>query len=261
MPDCTGILTFHSAINYGAVLQAYALSRCVRQIGGEAELIDYRPTAIECQYRLRPLSRCTSLRNFAAHNLNCLCRCRRRRTFLAFQKKHLPLSPFCTRQALADIEKTYTRLITGSDQVFNPECHERDTAYLLDFVPPAKRNAYSASIGSLSAFEAWREEPLRLLADFSALSLREADAAVYLSRLLARDCPHTVDPVWLLSPADWAQIARPPRKKKPYILVYNLMNYPYMHQFAKALSAQMGSDYCAPSLHLFDTCRKQVVQA
>ena len=34
-----GILTFHNAHNYGAVLQAYALKTCVKQLGHEVRIV------------------------------------------------------------------------------------------------------------------------------------------------------------------------------------------------------------------------------
>lgn len=42
-----GILTFHRAHNYGAVLQAYALVTYLKNIGHDAEIVDYRPESIE----------------------------------------------------------------------------------------------------------------------------------------------------------------------------------------------------------------------
>ena len=38
-----GILTFHCAHNYGAVLQAYALQEAVKELGYDVEIINYRP--------------------------------------------------------------------------------------------------------------------------------------------------------------------------------------------------------------------------
>ena len=37
-----GILTFHRASNYGAVLQAYALQKVISDLGREAVIVDYR---------------------------------------------------------------------------------------------------------------------------------------------------------------------------------------------------------------------------
>ena len=48
-----GILTFHRALNYGAVLQAYALQRTVQnmiykeEVTGTCEIIDYRNQTLE----------------------------------------------------------------------------------------------------------------------------------------------------------------------------------------------------------------------
>lgn len=38
-----GILTFHCAYNYGAVLQAFALQKYLQQMGNNVHIIDYRP--------------------------------------------------------------------------------------------------------------------------------------------------------------------------------------------------------------------------
>ena len=38
-----GIMTFHKSINYGSVLQAYALQQAVNKLGFSSEVIDYEP--------------------------------------------------------------------------------------------------------------------------------------------------------------------------------------------------------------------------
>ena len=50
----TGIVTFHGANNYGAVLQAYALTQWLAQNGIEAEIINYQNKAVINQYRIFP---------------------------------------------------------------------------------------------------------------------------------------------------------------------------------------------------------------
>ena len=44
-----GILTFHNALNYGAVLQCYALQHYLQEKGHDVEVIDYRIPFIEEQ--------------------------------------------------------------------------------------------------------------------------------------------------------------------------------------------------------------------
>ena len=45
-----GILTFHNAYNYGAVLQTYATQEIVKSYGHEVEIIDYHNKAIDYHY-------------------------------------------------------------------------------------------------------------------------------------------------------------------------------------------------------------------
>ena len=45
-------ITTHSALNYGAVLQAYALSTYLNDIGYHCEVLDYQPEYISESYRL-----------------------------------------------------------------------------------------------------------------------------------------------------------------------------------------------------------------
>lgn len=42
-----GVLTFHRALNYGAVLQCFALFKTLKSMGHDVEIIDYRPLFIE----------------------------------------------------------------------------------------------------------------------------------------------------------------------------------------------------------------------
>ncbi|MFQ9152593.1 MAG: polysaccharide pyruvyl transferase family protein [Blautia sp.] len=53
--DCVkkiGILTFHKSINYGSVLQAFALSDLLSKRGYAVEIIDYEPASYSIQYRI-----------------------------------------------------------------------------------------------------------------------------------------------------------------------------------------------------------------
>ena len=46
-----GILTFHCAANFGAVLQAHALQEVLRRMGHEAYVVDYRPKYLTMPYK------------------------------------------------------------------------------------------------------------------------------------------------------------------------------------------------------------------
>ena len=46
-----GIVTFHRALNYGAVLQSYALQKTVSSLGAECEIVDYICPKITADYK------------------------------------------------------------------------------------------------------------------------------------------------------------------------------------------------------------------
>jgi len=52
-----GILTFHGADNYGAVLQAYALKETVKTLGNDVEIINYIQPYIIKNYKLFKINR------------------------------------------------------------------------------------------------------------------------------------------------------------------------------------------------------------
>ena len=47
-----GIVTFHRAVNYGAVLQTWALYKFLADLGHDVNVIDYRCQDIENVYKL-----------------------------------------------------------------------------------------------------------------------------------------------------------------------------------------------------------------
>ena len=51
-----GVLTFHMAHNYGAMLQAYALPKALNKLGVDCEIIDYRFSYIDSWSRIERLN-------------------------------------------------------------------------------------------------------------------------------------------------------------------------------------------------------------
>ena len=56
-----GILTFHCAHNYGAVLQTYALVTYLRKNNYDAEIIDYKPKSLTMSHGIMPWRRISRL--------------------------------------------------------------------------------------------------------------------------------------------------------------------------------------------------------
>ena len=49
-----GILTFHNTINYGGVLQCYALKEVLKSFGHDVKIIDYRCNMVEDYKKIVP---------------------------------------------------------------------------------------------------------------------------------------------------------------------------------------------------------------
>ena len=58
-----GILTFHNAINYGAVLQTYALYKVLINLGAQTKVIDYRASFNEKRFAKKKLKYWVNPRN------------------------------------------------------------------------------------------------------------------------------------------------------------------------------------------------------
>ena len=145
-----GVITFHNAINYGALFQTYALQRALEKVGADAEVIDYRSEYIERIYRPR-LSDFFSksfIKRLAAAILKNGTLSFNNRDFAVFSDKYIKKSIECYTSS-EELKKTdYDLYIAGSDQVWSPYSASFDKAYFLDFVKdPSKKTAYAASFG------------------------------------------------------------------------------------------------------------------
>lgn len=111
-----GILTFHWATNYGAILQAWCLQEYLSNKGHEVEIINYKPANYD-----------SSWLKFFLHpktwkNINRYLACKKKESLLAvFRDRILNMTRRYRfiRDLGCELEK-YDALISGSDQVLNP---------------------------------------------------------------------------------------------------------------------------------------------
>ena len=149
-----GILNMqYSRHNYGALLQAAALERMVRDILPEAEVehIDFRPRW------LRPVPRFKALGIWGKRLIRgALGRCIKMpmignyHVFEDFRREHIQLTERIYYEE--EIEKgnwDYDLVVVGSDQVFRIKYVKRMAeAFFLTFLPDScRRFAYAASFG------------------------------------------------------------------------------------------------------------------
>lgn len=248
-----GILTFHRALNYGAVLQAYALSETLNQEEGiDAEIVDYRCQFIEDCYKPLAIVGPHNIKNFIIAVLTMPSRIARRKKFDNFLEKNLRKSDVVySKDMLSSSNSKYDFFVTGSDQVFNNVCAGMDTAYFLDFVESdRKKNSYAASFGFDQIPSGLTEQYKSLLKSFNRLSVREEVGKKIIQDLLHRDAFVNIDPVFLLSADKWRQISQKPVQNN-YILVYLLQPSESIIEFVRNLASKTGCTPLLMHLHFF----------
>ena len=185
-----GILTFHRPLNFGAVLQAYALQNTLAQLnpGADIAILDLVPPFLRI-----PPAPWHKFRKRA-----------QQRAFLTFLNRHLPLSAKQS-DSIADLTDGLDTIVVGSDQVWNPDItKDAWKNYFLDGIPNSIRAcSYAASFGEGTerAFPPEIHDAMTtLLKRFDRISVRE-ESGLDICRQLGRpDAVHVLDPVLAADP-------------------------------------------------------------
>lgn len=245
-----GIITLHRVVNYGSVLQAFALQEKIKNLGYDVEMIDYYPE------RLTMIGMLKRIKNKNAkfeHSLLLRTIARiiifpsyvlRFHTFFSFLKKHIILTPkvYKTKEELEKYDFDYDIYCTGSDQVWNCGWNEKfDYPYYLSFAPDDKKKiAYAASFGKSKLDTDEIAETKKYLSRYDSISLRETSGVDIVSKLGIKESVNVVDPTLLLNGEEWRKISSNKYSNDDYILVYNLNRNKKIDMYAKNLSKKSG---------------------
>lgn len=221
-------ITTHSAHNYGAALQAYALATFVKSLGYECKIIDYRPKSTERAYRV--LKRPSTAQGYIELLYRLVHYGSLNRRYLAFEQFQAGKMP-CTERVdnvddLTSVANSFDCVICGSDQIWNPDLHDFDEAYFLSF-PGIEVNkiSYAASFGLDVIPEKYKTEMKRRLSGFTSFGCRERSAQKIVYELTGKDSAFVLDPVFLLSNSEWTDLASERKlETSPYSLIYFLSN-------------------------------------
>lgn len=222
-----GILTFHRAKNYGAVLQCYALQQYIRDLGVEVEVIDYYPAYFKEQdkvWSLKSLKR-KNIKGFVYEIFQFFLTLpivlRRRKRFNDFVKR-MTLS---VRQFSESNFSTigYDVIIVGSDQVWNPTISKGEDKIFAGSFPHSgcMLVAYAASTMAVHDTKEYEAYFRRIINNFDQVSVREERLNDYLNGLIAGSSICVADPVLLLEKRVWEEMAIPPNEHD-YLLVYTV---------------------------------------
>lgn len=205
----TGIITFHAAINYGSVLQAFALQEYLTARGHDVSVIDFRSKA---QRQLYPSAISFSSRYNAKRTLSRIMRpfsgwkeirmtATKHSAFSSFLERYLHQTPekFFAEEDLRRYDwSSYGMLVSGSDQIWNLSAIDASPAYFLDFVSGMKKIAYAPSAGphpvSSGRAGLGLSQARKFISDYSAVSVREKATADFYS---LGDAPVLPDPTVL----------------------------------------------------------------
>lgn len=207
------LLTFNSALSYGAVLQTYALMKALEKLNCNVELIDYRAPF------LPPIP--TGLWSLRT-NFN-LSRLKKELLFRKFRVEHLSKKTkgLYSDKALRKYKFDADYFVVGSDQVWNPDITKKYALnYFFDFVK-GNKISYAASFGK----EEWNypvpftKEIKRLLSDFKSISVRESQAVSLMDENFNIKAEAVIDPTLLHT--DFSDIL-PEFDQKQQIAVFKL---------------------------------------
>lgn len=226
-----GILTFHRAENFGAVLQCFALQHYLESLGAEVLIVDYRCQSIERAYEiwnprilLERFNIYYTMTSYLSRFKNFQDRRRRKRLFRDFRNIYLhQSSPYDAILAPLNVDA----LIVGSDQVWNTVITKGyDPIYFLDFpvLSGTRRYSYAAS-SELVSYNQMQKDKSRIasaLSTFDAISVREKQLAERLQPMLKFPIDTVCDPTFLLDAASYKQLAKKP-DLQGYVLVYHMM--------------------------------------
>ena len=249
-----GILTYHRAENYGALLQAYGLKTYLQELGHEVSFVDYWPTYHSDYFRIFPLTKYKKGNVRVKLGLlrrsltwSCLPKYLRKFRLQHFMKSYLELD--AQPKYTQGNEKTdeYDVVVYGSDQIWRKQNLGGvlfDSWYFgSDNVQAKRKIVYAGSMGTVKTTAEDDSFIKNAMQNFSCISVRENDLQNYLQSLGISSTIVT-DPVFLLDKKQWERIAKPSEKRGQYILFYNLLRTPESTQFAENLSRQTGLPIC-----------------
>lgn len=233
-----GILTFHRAVNYGAVLQAWALQTFLQNCGYEAGLLDYRCKAIEDNYKLFSKHRING--NLLASFKYVLSRLSHIKGILNRQRC---FDEFITTKInLLNVQDVgnLDAIITGSDQVWNPFLTGGlDDFYFLNKECFEKKIkiAYAVSGESKYINASFVDKVAPLIGKIPHISVRESNLKDVLQIPNAKVC---IDPTFLLSFDEWKNVGRERIVDYDYVFLFEVVPSPLSKKTAKLLSQKLG---------------------
>ena len=213
-----GILTFHRAHNYGAVLQCYALQEVIKSLGYDTNVIDYRTSGMEKDIAVFSISKLLRLLKHPSQIYGYLRsmphRLKQSRNYLSFQHKYLNLI-----SAKKGIPQNIDVYLVGSDQVWS--YNEEVYTGFFQHSSESRICGYAIS-ANLSLLDNYESDLDRYMDTFDVVSCREQSICDYLYQKTGKASRLDIDPT-LLAPQDiWQPMINSKWSSRNYILLYQV---------------------------------------
>ena len=212
-----GIVTFHRAHNYGAVLQCLALQEAIKGLHHDAFVIDHINSKLQRSYpdgSLRLYGNVIQKMKRLFRHLLMSTRIRKRfNLFTGFINSNFILS---------DNEQEYfDAIVYGSDQIWNDSITDDDPFYWGEGSNTKKKIGYAISAGNKENQLSLHSEHIRR---FSNIGVREDSLLFQLKALGIENVSTVLDPTLLLDRNDWIKLLnlKSLQPSKKYLAVYSL---------------------------------------
>lgn len=250
------VITLHTVNNYGSVLQTYATNYILEKMGHQVIFVDYWRKNNTIDSRIDNLLNKSYLHKFSflwkrnniiKKTISFLLKQfskKRNRSTRSFIKKNIKLTrPYYSFTDLLKSPPLADIYVTGSDQVWNSIWNEGiEKPYYLEFAPTGKKRiAFAASIGMNEIPENEVMEMKEMLKKYNAISVRE-QSGVELLKKIGIDSQLILDPTLMLKKDEWIKTAYPIKRKKPFIVVYQLNINHDMDKYVEQLARKKKID-------------------
>lgn len=229
------IITYSKAYNYGSALQAYALNFFLSNLGCNVKTIDYTTERQQALYKIfEPYKGILSvLRNL--QSILCYSKlCKHKHKFDEFVNNEIPQTEKVSSvQQFVEMNEKYDYFICGSDQIWNVQCDDFDTNYMLSFVKDKNKCiAYAPSLGAGADYPQTMDMIRQYTNAFKAISSRETKSTAIIEKAINKNVQSVLDPVFLLSAEEWNNVSASPIVDGDYILGYFIGDVVGMRNFA-----------------------------
>lgn len=238
-----GIVSYNyygNFMNYGSMLQSYALQKVLDKLGVDNVIVDYCTDALLDKDPDHPTKNMHD-KNFISR-LNCYL------SLPAIRRCNKKFEQFWNTQ-YKKTEKKYTSAnfnelqldgyVCGSDTIFCiQESEGFDDGFFANYSCMKDKHcvAYAASFGDATFSESESEVLNQRLNNFSSILLREDTMLDYVKEHLNGTVERVIDPTLLLKPEEYKDITGEQPKEEPYVLVYSRRYNPKMLEYADKLA-------------------------